>query len=180
MIFNSSVCLFQPSPYSIADNSTSYFCTDCNSKSVASGLIYKRIYDDIVTRCTFAFCVKAFKKTVPCYGQCFAHKDRSFHLTYACIFQTSRKSGQSPLIKTTPKTYADNTFLPFNLLLASTFLPFLVDMRFLKPCSLLLCLFLGWYVLNIGDTSSNFYKACRHFLLSNMLITHYGKITLPL
>lgn len=47
------------------------------------------------------------------------------------------------------ETYADNTFLPFLLLAASTFLPFAVLILFLKPCSLLLCLFLGWNVIFI-------------------------------
>ena len=43
--------------------------------------------------------------------------------------------------------YADNDFLPLALLLAKTFRPPLVAILFLKPCSLLLCLFFGWNVL---------------------------------
>ena len=40
--------------------------------------------------------------------------------------------------------YAVSFFLPFCLLLLRTSLPFFVLIRFLKPCSILLCLFLGW------------------------------------
>ena len=39
--------------------------------------------------------------------------------------------------------YAVNFFLPLNLLLFKTFLPFFVLILFLKPCSTALCLFLG-------------------------------------
>lgn len=48
--------------------------------------------------------------------------------------------------------YADNFFLPLSLLLARTFLPLAVLILFLKPWTLLLCLFLGWYVLSIFST----------------------------
>ena len=42
-------------------------------------------------------------------------------------------------------------FLPLALLLASTFLPFLVFILSRKPCLFLLFLLLGWYVLFIRD-----------------------------
>lgn len=45
--------------------------------------------------------------------------------------------------------YADNFFLPFALLLASTFLPFAVLILLRKPWTLDLCLFFGWYVIFI-------------------------------
>lgn len=50
------------------------------------------------------------------------------------------------------RSYAESCFLPFNLRLLKTFLPFAVLILFLKPCSFFLCLFLGWYVLNINYT----------------------------
>ena len=40
--------------------------------------------------------------------------------------------------------YADNLWRPFALLLFKTFLPDLVAILFLNPCTLDLCLFLGW------------------------------------
>ena len=43
--------------------------------------------------------------------------------------------------------YADNFFLPFALLAASTFLPPAVLILDLKPCTLALCLFFGWNVI---------------------------------
>ena len=45
--------------------------------------------------------------------------------------------------------YADNTFLPFALLLASTFLPPFVLILDLNPWTLDLCLFFGWNVIFI-------------------------------
>jgi len=71
--------------------------------------------------------------------------------------------------------YAESTFLPFNLLLASTFLPFFVDIRFLKPCSLLLCLFLGWYVLNNSNTSSKFLKPFGNYLLFRFAANNHNR-----
>jgi hypothetical protein len=50
------------------------------------------------------------------------------------------------------RSYAESTFLPFSLRLFNTVLPLAVLILFLKPCSLLLCLFLGWYVLNTVNT----------------------------
>lgn len=54
--------------------------------------------------------------------------------------------------------YADSFFLPFSLLLARTFLPLAVLILFLKPCTLLLCLFFGWYVLSILNTSCKMFE----------------------
>jgi hypothetical protein len=48
--------------------------------------------------------------------------------------------------------YADNFFLPFNLLAAKTFLPPAVFILARKPCTLDLCLFLGWNVIFISYT----------------------------
>lgn len=45
--------------------------------------------------------------------------------------------------------YAESFFLPLFLLLLMTFLPPVEAILFLNPCTLLLCLFLGWYVLFI-------------------------------
>lgn len=45
--------------------------------------------------------------------------------------------------------YADNFFLPFNLLAANTFLPPAVLILFLKPCTFDLCLLFGWNVIFI-------------------------------
>ena len=45
------------------------------------------------------------------------------------------------------KDYLESCFLPLFLLLFKTFLPPFVDILSLNPCTLLLCLFLGWYVL---------------------------------
>ena len=45
--------------------------------------------------------------------------------------------------------YADNFFLPFNLLAAKTFLPPAVLILLLNPCTLALCLFFGWNVIFI-------------------------------
>ena len=41
------------------------------------------------------------------------------------------------------RSYAVSLFLPFNLRLFNTFLPLLVFILFLNPCSFFLCLFLG-------------------------------------
>ena len=46
-------------------------------------------------------------------------------------------------------TYADNTFLPFALLAASTFLPPAVLILALNPCTLDLERFFGWNVIFI-------------------------------
>lgn len=46
--------------------------------------------------------------------------------------------------------YADNFFLPLALLADNTFLPPAVLILDLKPCTLALCLFLGWNVIFIG------------------------------
>ena len=43
--------------------------------------------------------------------------------------------------------YADNLALPLALLADNTFLPFAVDILFLNPCTLALCLVLGWKVI---------------------------------
>ena len=63
---------------------------------------------------------------------------------------------QQRYTKKTTKTYFCgqrrqwvNLALPLDLLRAKTFLPFFVDILFMKPCSFFLWSFLGWYVLFI-------------------------------
>jgi hypothetical protein len=51
------------------------------------------------------------------------------------------------------RSYADSTFLPFSLRLCNTFLPPAVLILFIKPCTFFLCLFFGWYVRIISNTS---------------------------
>ena len=46
--------------------------------------------------------------------------------------------------------YALKRFLPFKRLRFNTLRPSVVFMRLRKPCTLLRCLFLGWYVMNIA------------------------------
>ena len=54
--------------------------------------------------------------------------------------------------------YADNFFLPFNLLAANTFLPPAVLILFLKPCTLFLEHFFGWNVIFILVSTSSMLK----------------------
>ena len=58
------------------------------------------------------------------------------------------------------RPYADKTFLPLLLLLLRTFLPFFVDILFLKPCSFFLCLVLGWYVCFMDKPPSSKFIFC--------------------
>ena len=58
---------------------------------------------------------------------------------------------ERPLIKrpqiSYSTSYADNLALPLALLADKTFLPFAVDILFLNPCTLALCLVFGWKVI---------------------------------
>ena len=81
---------------------------------------------------------------------CKLHKNKpSFIRHRQKLSSYEQKATYSGLIYFWYEDYADNTFLPFFLLAASTFLPLDVNILFLKPCSLLLCFFLGWNVIFI-------------------------------
>ena len=68
---------------------------------------------------------------------------------------------------------------PFARLLLRTFLPLESDILFLKPCSLLLCLFLGWYVLSIF-TSDFFISINFLFLQIDSLYYNIQNISLSI
>ena len=64
-------------------------------------------------------------------------------------------------------SYAESFFLPLFLLLLMTFLPPVDAILFLNPCTLLLCLFLGWYVLFIVFLLLNKFYDCASFILTS-------------
>ena len=63
---------------------------------------------------------------------------------YSCIEEKTTK------LRSYDLSYADNCFLPFNLLAANTLRPPFVLMRALNPWTLALDLFFGWNVIFIG------------------------------
>ena len=70
-----------------------------------------------------------------------------------------------------PVIYADNLFLPFARLAAKTFLPPGVLILALKPWTLLLCLFFGWYVIFILKTPPSQLPVHRDMLVQTHRLT---------
>ena len=83
------------------------------------------------------FCFSVFQKQKTGKSRCFFPNQINTAFPFSFYFFTAAP-------------YADNTFLPFLLLAARTFLPLAVAILFLKPCTLDLCLFFGWNVIFIG------------------------------
>ena len=101
---------------------------DGNAESGAPAAVFQGTDRDITTALPDALFVGALEFTVR-----FDRKSR-LHRVWKTKNTGSAKT----------KSYAERTFLPLALLLLRTFLPLAVDILALKPCTLLLCLVLGW------------------------------------
>lgn len=108
------------------------------SESTIRKLIIPDIHHKISVCKGPSFFIAALKIFIGFYGW------KSLHKITPWLKKDRLHSGLKNLYSS---AYADNFALPLALLADKTFLPFAVDILFLNPCTLALCLVLGWKVI---------------------------------
>lgn len=138
----------------MSDHTVPYFFANWNPKSVLIWSIFWYIHHQISVGITFSVIINILK--IPVALQWF----RKSHLNPRSLYASARDRAEEWPARVHrkkghimwPVNYADNLFLPLARLAAKTFLPPGVLILALKPCTLLLCLFFGWYVIFIFQT----------------------------
>ena len=126
-------------------NTVSYFFAHWYSNSVPFQIVFQNVHNKIAVGVRHSILIYILEITV------FFQRFRKFHAVFLNSSPCFRKSNSLLRRKTTNSVvYADNLFLPFNLLAANTFLPPFVLILLRNPCTLDLDLFLGWYVIFIS------------------------------
>ena len=123
-------------------NTVSYFFAHWYSNSVPFQIVFQNVHNKIAVGVRHSILIYILEITV------FFQRFRKFHAVFLNSSPCFRKSNSLLRRKTTNSVvYADNLFLPFNLLAAKTFLPPLLLILARNPWTLDLDLFFGWNVI---------------------------------
>ena len=122
----------------MSDNGIPHLFRTRNSQTVKRKMIINHIHHKTGIGTRPSYSITMLKVYIGFYGW------KSLHKITPWLKKDRLHSGLKNFYSS---AYADNFALPLALLADKTFLPFAVDILFLNPCTLALCLVLGWKVI---------------------------------